>query len=257
MAEVYNIVWFDEVDSTNSRLASCREILPSGSVFAALRQSAGRGQRGNGWSAAAGENLTFSLLCRMERLPSRSQFSISRATALALTDYLASKGIRAMIKWPNDIYVGDRKICGILIENSIIGGSISSSIIGIGLNVNQTQFDGLPNPVSMSLLTGVRYDLKAEIETLLHHLGARLADVCRPDLLERDYDALLYRKGVWKDYLDCRNLAAASLTATTSPVEGGRTIRGCIEGVSPEGMLLLRTGNGLPECFAFKEIRYL
>ena len=112
-----SITWFDSVDSTNTRLAADRAGLPDRTVYAAVFQTAGRGQKGNRWESKAGENLTFSVLLKPAGLPVREQFILSQVTALSLVDYLRSKGIEAGIKWPNDIYAGDRKICGTLIEN--------------------------------------------------------------------------------------------------------------------------------------------
>jgi BirA family biotin operon repressor/biotin-[acetyl-CoA-carboxylase] ligase len=120
-----------------------------------LEQTAGRGQRGNGWSSRRGENLIFSIVLKNPEVPAREQFVINEITSLSVADFLAMHGISARIKWPNDIYVGKRKICGILIENSLKGMEIDWSIIGIGLNVNQTSFpEDLPNPTSMRLCTG-------------------------------------------------------------------------------------------------------
>lgn len=124
-----------------------------------LRHSAKRsGQHGNKWSSQPGENLTFSIVIKDFRIKSNEQSAISQVTALSLTDFLESHEISAKIKWPNDIYVGDEKICGILIENALKGQEIDWSIIGIGLNVNQLTFpDNLPNPISMGLCNKNEY----------------------------------------------------------------------------------------------------
>lgn len=155
MKNKHDIIWLDTVDSTNSE--SKRRILKIDnlSVVSALEQTKGRGQRGNRWSSQPGENLTFSLVVKDFRIKANEQSAISQATALSLVDLLSRHEIKARIKWPNDIYAGDEKICGILIENSLKGSEIDWSIIGIGLNVNQTAFpEDLPNPTSMKLCTG-------------------------------------------------------------------------------------------------------
>jgi len=156
------IEWFDEVDSTNSRLIADKESKCSGTVYSALYQSAGRGQRGNRWEASKGENLMFSLLFKPDNISADRQFVISQATALSVAQYLQGIGIQAKIKWPNDIFAGDAKICGILIENFVTDGNISASIIGVGLNLNQTLFpENLHNATSAALLTGFRSSASA------------------------------------------------------------------------------------------------
>ena len=150
-----DIIWLDRVKSTNDEARRHISEIDNLSVVSALEQTKGRGQRGNRWSSQPGENLTFSLIVKDFRIKANEQSAISQATALSLTKLLGRHGIEARIKWPNDIYAGDNKICGILIENSLKGMEIDWSIIGIGLNVNQTSFpEDLPNPTSMRLCTG-------------------------------------------------------------------------------------------------------
>lgn len=150
-----DIIWLERVDSTNDEARRHISEIDNLSVVSALEQTKGRGQRGNRWSSQPGENLTFSLVVKDFRIKANEQSAISQATALSLVDLLSRHEIKARIKWPNDIYAGDEKICGILIENSLKGSQIDWSIIGIGLNVNQTAFpEDLPNPTSMKLCTG-------------------------------------------------------------------------------------------------------
>ena len=150
-----DIIWLERVDSTNDEARRHISEIDNLSVVSALEQTKGRGQRGNRWSSQPGENLTFSLVVKDFRIKANEQSAISQATSLSLVDLLSRHEIKARIKWPNDIYAGDEKICGILIENSLKGLEIDWSIIGIGLNVNQTAFpEDLPNPTSMKLCTG-------------------------------------------------------------------------------------------------------
>ena len=150
-----DIIWLERVDSTNDEARRHISEIDNLSVVSALEQTKGRGQRGNRWSSQPGENLTFSLVVKDFRIKANEQSAISQATALSLVDLLSRHEIKARIKWPNDIYACDEKICGILIENSLKGSEIDWSIIGIGLNVNQTAFpEDLPNPTSMKLCTG-------------------------------------------------------------------------------------------------------
>ncbi len=167
-----DIIWLEMTESTNKTVRSHINELDNMSVVSAISQSEGHGQHGREWVSEAGRNLTFSILLKNPPLKADEQFSISEMTALAITSLLAENDIEATIKWPNDIYVGDRKICGILIENSLAGKTIEWSIIGIGLNVNQTIFpERLPNPTSMMLQNASAgkedYDLKTLLEDFI------------------------------------------------------------------------------------------
>ncbi|MDE6370397.1 MAG: biotin--[acetyl-CoA-carboxylase] ligase [Duncaniella sp.] len=164
-------IHLQEVASTNTWLtgAADRELLPHGTVVTAHGQTAGRGQRGNTWESAPGANITMSVLLRPEGLAPGRQFVISQAVSLAIVEWLDPMlpGHIVSIKWPNDIYVDDCKICGILIENAITVGSITRSVVGIGLNVNQPRFvSDAPNPVSLHQLTGTLYDVDALADIL-------------------------------------------------------------------------------------------
>lgn len=154
MKSKYDIIWLNSVDSTNDEAKRNISNLDNLSVLSTLSQTKGRGQRGNIWLSEPGENLLFSIVLKSPFLTIQAydQVVISQITSLAVVDLLAAHDIEAKIKWPNDIYVGDKKICGMLIENTVLGNWITSSVIGIGLNVNQRNFDvSLPNPTSISL----------------------------------------------------------------------------------------------------------
>ena len=149
-----DIIWLDSIDSTNEEARRRILTLDNLSVLSALEQTGGRGQRENKWHSAPNQNLTFSIILKQPPIKAADQFCISEITAVTLVQFLSEYGIIADIKWPNDIYVGEKKICGILIENSLKGQSIDWSIIGIGLNVNQFNFPvNLPNPTSMFICT--------------------------------------------------------------------------------------------------------
>lgn len=128
----------------------------------AIAQTGGRGQRGNSWESQPGKNLTFSFIHHPQNIPPRLQFAISEAVAAAIHSTLGHFGISAKIKWPNDIYVLDKKICGILIEHSVSNpDSIDRTIAGAGININQTIFrSDAPNPTSMALLKGHEFDIE-------------------------------------------------------------------------------------------------
>ena len=161
-----NIIWLESVDSTNNEAKRRIDGLSDMSVIAAYEQTAGRGQREKIWLSDPGKNLTASIILKGEgpilnRVKPENQFVISEMISKTMVNLLADYGVVARIKWPNDIYVGDKKICGILIEHTLRGLSIIHSIIGIGLNVNQTEFDeSLPNPTSLVLETKIdQFDL--------------------------------------------------------------------------------------------------
>lgn len=177
--EKVRIIWLDSVKSTNSELRMRLGELDNLSVIAAVEQTAGRGQGSHTWYSSPRTNLTFSILyrfpeCGQGLLKVADMLLVTQITTLGIRDYLLSKGITARIKWPNDIWVGDRKICGILIENILDGDRIEASIVGIGLDVNEETWpEELPNPVSMKQLTGVHYELVSELEELCESISKR------------------------------------------------------------------------------------
>ena len=253
------IEWFDEVDSTNTRLFADKESKPSGTVYCALSQNNGKGQRGNRWESRKGENLTFSVLFRPESIPADRQFVISQASALSVSEYLKGIGIASSIKWPNDIYVKDSKICGILIEHSVSGSGISSAVIGIGLNLNQTSFpDNLRNATSAALLSGKKFDIRAELETLTEILLGRLREAdtsAGREIIAKEYLDNLYRRNEWHRYIDRSN--CDPLTATTEKVDG-TPFTGRITGVAANGCAIVEDKKtGEERLFAFKELSYI
>ena len=177
--EKVRIIWLDSAKSTNSELRMRLGELDNLSVIAAVEQTAGRGQGSHTWYSSPRTNLTFSILYRFPEdgqglLKVADMLLVTQITTLGIRDYLLCKGITARIKWPNDIWVGDRKICGILIENILDGDRIEASIVGIGLDVNEETWpEELPNPVSMKQLTGVHYELVSELEELCASISKR------------------------------------------------------------------------------------
>ncbi len=163
--ETSHITWHNCLESTNSDAKLHIDDYDNLSVCAALSQPKGRGQSDHKWFATPGKNLTFTIILKPDGFVAADALYLTRITTLSLLSYLRRKGIEARIKWPNDIWVGDRKICGILIENTLDGHLVHYSLIGIGLNVNETNWpEYLPNPVSMSELTGKEYDIRVELE---------------------------------------------------------------------------------------------
>ncbi|MCC8072224.1 MAG: biotin--[acetyl-CoA-carboxylase] ligase [Bacteroidales bacterium] len=231
------IITLDSTSSTNTYLSENAAQFPHGAVVVARDQTAGRGQRGNTWESAPGENITLSMLLRPQEVEAREQFRISEAVSLAIVETLDAllQPLEARIKWPNDIYVGDQKVCGILIENVVKGTLIDQSIVGIGLNVNQTQWlSDAPNPVSLRQLTGKEYRL----DLLVEQLAQRILDFLDEEDIHQKYLNKLWRgEGEWP-YKD---------TAT------GNIFTASIVDVEPDGTLVLSGSRR----YLFKEVTFL
>lgn len=179
MTELPPVKWFQILDSTNNEMKRQLQRLDNLSVIAAVNQTSGRGQGDHVWTSAPGENATFSLLLRHDSgLLARDSGLINLMMGAAMRTFFREYGIQVWMKPPNDIWVGPRKICGMLIENVLKGKFVDTTILGIGVNVNQKVFsDNLPNPVSMSLLTGKEYDVKEIIERLREVIVSQLPDL--------------------------------------------------------------------------------
>ncbi len=234
----------EEVDSTNAYIMREVANLVAPVMVLAHTQTAGQGQRGNSWESEPGKNLTFSILYRPVDLPPMAQFSMSEAVALGVVDFLAVHDIEAKVKWPNDIYVGDRKICGILIRHSIMGGVVSYSVIGIGIDVNQKIFlSDAPNPVSMWQLTGVEYDLSAlekEIATIMEQ---------RLELIRTEAD----RRALHKEFMG-KLWRGDGCFHTFTDAATGETFMARIEDIVSHGPMTLRLEDGSARTYAFKEV---
>jgi len=241
-----SVITIESVPSTNAYMGANASRFNHGDALLAVEQTAGRGQRGNSWEAEPGMNVTMSVMLRHESLSARSQFIVSEAVAMAVAGVLvrhlgADSGVS--VKWPNDIYVGDKKICGILIENVLSGTSLSRSIAGIGLNVNQTLFlSSAPNPVSMRGITGQLYD----VAKIAGEVTAELVDLYDRHIAGNDFEPLhrrymdmLWRRDGYHPYID---------TATGS----GFLAR--IAGVELTGHIRLLTEKGEERVYAFKEV---
>lgn len=245
------ITWTEVTDSTNSWAARAMADIDKMSVFAAKYQTAGRGQRGNKWHSASGENLTFSIGLRFGNevtghLKAIDQFVITEISALAVADFLTSKGAAVKIKWPNDIYVRDRKICGMLIENSLRADEVATSILGIGINLKQREFPPeLVNPTSLALATGMEMEPEAALAEFMPCFLARMEMSLTPEgriRLRNDYLGVLYRKDKVSRYRD-------NLT--------GSGFEGMIKGISDIGELLVEMPDKSIKSFFFKEIGYI
>lgn len=240
------IIRLEETESTNSYL---RDLLKSqhleeGSVVVTDFQTAGRGQVGNSWYSDKGDNLLFSLLIYPTGIPANEQFIISRMVSLAIKNTLDQFADDIRIKWPNDIYWKERKIAGILIENSLQGKVIENSIIGIGLNLNQQIFPvELPNPVSLRQITATEQDKNYILDLLLKEffLLYRSLQQGEKQVIEDEYMLDLYRANGYYWYEDANGRFQAE-----------------IDNVLPSGHLVLRTLDTNEErIYVFKEVQFI
>lgn len=251
MKSKHDIIWLQNIDSTNNEAKRHISELDNLSVVAALSQSDGRGQRGNSWQSEPERNLLFSVVLRLQ-VQAYDQFVISQMASLAVVDLLGEHDIEAKIKWPNDIYVGDKKICGILIENAVSGKWISHSIVGIGLNVNQRNFDvSIPNPTSMTLSYPDKsedFNLHDLLDEYMNILSGYIDRFCHItggyNRLNQLYLAQLWRRDEESEFMDNTTVPATKFTGT-------------IRGISDVGHLLIKTKEGELKEFAFKDISYI
>lgn len=199
------IIHLDTIDSTNNYTANLQKEgkIQHGTVILADEQTAGRGQRGALWKSSAGENLLLSMYLTPDNLSVVDQPALTHFISLSLIDFLGKIGISGKIKWPNDIYVNDQKIAGILIENSIRSSYISASIIGVGFNVNQQSFEGV-NATSLKLKNEQHFQLKEVLFSWIQEMNLLWAELSKGNLklLESRYKQELYLLNESAIYLD-------------------------------------------------------
>lgn len=233
--------------STNTYLSRLAATLPGGTVIYTPSQTAGRGQKGNSWESEDGKNLTFSMLLKRPPVKARDQFYLSEAAALAVVEALtAEAGDGFSVKWPNDVYWLDKKVCGMLIESSLDGSDIVTSIVGIGINVNQERFlSDAPNPVSLKGITGHEHDLMTLLKRVcsrIEQLVESLGDDAARQQLHRQYMAALYRNdGQQHPYEDA----------------AGHRFMASVAGIAPDGTLTLRHDDGTTRDYIFKEVKHI
>ncbi len=246
MGEQSPIIKLDATDSTNLYLRSLlkSEDLPDYTVVAAKKQLQGRGQMGAVWQSEDDKNLTFSLLKKFTAFKADQQFVLNIGVSMALFDVLTALDIpNVKVKWPNDIMSGATKICGILIENILKGQLIDHSIIGIGLNVNQTGFENLTKAASLSSITGKKYDLDEVLNLIIERLKfyTENAESKTVKQLLPAYENLLFRKDKPSTFAD----------------DKGEMFMGFIRKVSPTGKLVLELEDHILKEFDLKEVTLL
>lgn len=242
------VLEYHSIDSTNTK---AKELLRKGEIsegtaIMAFHQYAGKGYAQNSWESNPGENLTVSFVLQPTFIAPQYQFWLTRILSLALRDtvnfYLKAQQ-PVTIKWPNDIYVADKKIAGILVENSIMGDIFKDSICGIGLNVNQTVFlSGAPNPVSLKQISGINYDTKEILDRIagsISHWYTLLREE-QWSTIDKEYLQSLYR-----------------LNALATFRAGDKQFQGTIQGTDQYGRLQIKTTEGSLELFDFKEISFV
>lgn len=236
--------FLDATPSTNQYLSECppAHVTGCGKAVATFVQTQGRGQRGNTWLSEPGKNIQYSLLYGPNTIPSHNQFLISQAVSLVVKTFLNEYTTGITIKWPNDIYWKNKKLGGILIEHQIKGSYVEQSIIGIGLNINQSTFPSeLPDAVSLSGITGQTYDLTALTEKLHQALCKELDALTmeQEEDIQRFYVNNLYRRDGFHSYTD---------------QNGPFDARIC--GIGAQGNLMLELEDGSVRTYTFKEVQY-
>jgi BirA family transcriptional regulator, biotin operon repressor / biotin---[acetyl-CoA-carboxylase] ligase len=240
-----DIIFIKDLTSTNSySLSLLKKETPSeGTIVYTNYQTGGRGQKGNQWESEDGKNLLFSIILYPFSIVPSAQFIISKAISLGICDFLKEYTTKVFIKWPNDIYINDDKIAGILIENSIMSGKIESTVAGIGININQKIFKSdAPNPVSLTLLTGKSYDISDCLKKLAENLDRRYKQLinCKYQELDTDYINKIYRLGEWHNYRDLE-----------------KSYFGRIVSITQSGMLQIEEQSGLTHNYSFGEVDFI
>lgn len=240
-----NIIFYETLQSTNITAALILKghEVQEGTVIFTDFQTAGKGQQGNKWESEKGENLLLSIILYPESVIADEQFLISMAISLGICDFCNKYLTGVSIKWPNDIYIYDDKIAGLLIENSITGEVIESSVAGIGININQKKFNpDIPNPTSFKNLTGKDYDIRSCLRQLLVKLDKRYKQLLYGDRdhIRNEYFSMLYRAGKWHIF------------KSESDIFKGR-----ISGITESGKLVIEKENSSVMEYAFKEVDFL
>lgn len=240
------IIKLDATESTNSYLKAMVKdsVVGDFTVVLAKRQYGGRGQMDGKWDSEPGKNLTFSMLKKTKMLDLKQQFVFNMAVSIAVYDTLKALEIpRVKVKWPNDIMSGAYKICGILIENMVSGDKLKSVVIGIGLNINQTEFPGNPKASSLKKQTQKDFDLEKVFNKLLQNIKISIAKVESENYasIYEDYQSNLFRKGL----------------ASTFQNPNGSNFSGIIRGVNNNGKLQVQLEDDSLKDFDLKEIKLL
>lgn len=236
---------FEKLDSTNAYLQRMQlEYDIRNWVVSTDEQTAGKGMGSNSWESEVGKNLTFSLAMDMSFLPAERQFLLSEAVPLGIIEVLDTffPAEKLSIKWPNDIYYENRKLAGILINSTIKANIMDVSIIGIGLNVNQKQFQDWPtHPISLKMITGQTYDLQSLTKQIAERILIKVEQLkSAPATIEQEYLNRLFRYRTWANY-----------------EVNGKIMQLFLTGIDPFGRLQLVNEAQQSYSFDIKEIKYV
>ncbi len=239
------LLYIKNLPSTNSYAAGLlrEKNLAEGTIIYTDFQSAGKGQMGNKWESEDGKNLLISIILYPIMTSPSDQFHISMTISLGICDFLDRHISSCSIKWPNDIYVSNDKIAGILIENSILGDQIENSTVGIGLNINQERFlSDAPNPVSLKMITGKDFLLQTCLSELAHDIDTRYKQLIAGDhsKIKDEYTARLFRLNEWSLFNDKNGV-----------------YKGRISGVTDTGRLKIGNPEGKIMEYSFKEVDFI
>ncbi|MDR2839884.1 MAG: biotin--[acetyl-CoA-carboxylase] ligase [Paludibacter sp.] len=237
-----NHFFIPQTGSTNDYLRQMlnETNLPEFTVVQSDFQNAGKGQRGNMWESERGKNLLFSILLKPANISASEQFLISQIVSLAIKNTLDEFADGFTIKWSNDIYFNDKKICGILIENDLNGNKIKQSIAGIGLNINQIDFPkNLPNPLSLQMITGKNFSLTEICENIVENLKKLYLANNKLEIKKQYFNNLYRKNGFFPFQADNETFSAKILD------------------VKADGKLVLETNEGEQREFYFKEVKFL
>ena len=244
----FNIININKLDSTNSYAQRLIEQgnLHEGDVIFTLDQQNGRGQADNLWESESGSNLLISIILEPKLIPASQQFILTQLISISIVDvvkkYTQNDDIK--IKWPNDIYVNNNKVAGILFQNYIKGNNIEHSIIGIGINVNQRHFySSAPNPISIIHYTNKQISIDELLNKLLDNIGDNYEKLNLENgslQFKSDYINNLYRYDMWAGYSD-----------------GNHTFIGKIIDVDDYGRLSIKMKSGSVKKFMFKEVEFV
>ncbi|MEZ4778373.1 MAG: biotin--[acetyl-CoA-carboxylase] ligase [Flavobacteriaceae bacterium] len=240
------IIKISAIGSTNDYLKKQAKTIPleDETVVQTLHQTQGKGQMGASWHFDIGKSLAFSIFKQTDGLPISNQFWVNFAVSLGVKKGLDLLGIpKVSIKWPNDILADGKKVCGILVENQFQKGYIEHSIIGIGINVNNTSFPEFPQASSLLLTTGVHFSLDEVFEKVLQAVLSELhqVKVSNPEAYKKQYESYLYKIGVVCAFEDIER----------------KMFQGIIVGVSNNGLLLVKLQDNTVKEYRLKEIKML
>ncbi len=240
------IIKVSATESTNTLARECYQANKNEAPFCVVAelQTMGRGQRGAGWVSNAGENLTMSVVFPQPQVEIQNQFVLSATVGIAVLSALQELKINKLkLKWPNDIMAANFKIGGILIENILSNGSIGASIIGLGININQTEFPLLPKATSLRSLTGKYFNCEAVMEILLHHLEKSLNSLTysSSQSVFSNYEKVLFRRDM----------------VSTFELRNGDFLCGIIKGITSAGLLKVEVEDQQLKHYDLKELKLL